>query len=233
MLKIAIVEDESLCVDSLKSGIDAFCAQKGESYAADVFGDAESFLAANSKPYDVVFLDVKLPGKDGISTGIELREKNESIIIIFVTTIASLAIEGYRCQALDYIIKPIKFRHFEFTMNRALHIVKKQEKKLALSGTNGNMQFVSLSDIIYIEHSNRKLLWHINGDIIESSGSLGEAEKDLEDGGFYRLDRHMLINLKHTRLQPPDKLLLDQTVFDLTKKQYVAVMNELNLYIAR
>ncbi len=233
MLKVAIVEDESECVNDLKSCLSSFCAQKEESFDADVYADAEGFLRTDSTIYDIVFLDVKLPGMDGIAAGVELREKNDSVVIIFVTTMAHMAVEGYQCHALDYLIKPLKYSHFEFAMDRAIHIARDLKKKLMLTETDGGIRYVSYSDVLYIENFERKLRWHINGDTLVTAGSLRDAEKALADDSFYRLSRGMLINLKYARLTPPGQLSIGDIICPLTKKQYIAVMNEISRYLSR
>ncbi|MEP6710626.1 MAG: response regulator transcription factor [Candidatus Saccharibacteria bacterium] len=105
-MRVLVVEDTIRIADTIKIGL----AQEG--YAVDVEYDGDAGLrAALSEPYDIVILDVMLPGMDGISVCKELRANNNTIPVLMLTakTQDRDVIEGLNVGADDYLAKPFSF----------------------------------------------------------------------------------------------------------------------------
>jgi two-component system, OmpR family, copper resistance phosphate regulon response regulator CusR len=104
---ILIVEDEIKIADTLKSGL----IEQG--YTAEVAYDGETGLQMfESNKYDIIVLDLNLPGISGYDLCKIIRSSNSQIPVIMLTALSSLEdkIEGYDAGADDYIIKPFEFK---------------------------------------------------------------------------------------------------------------------------
>ena len=107
-MRILIIEDEAKLAKSLKLGLEQ------EGYAVDYLLDGESGqqrLELSSNDYDLVILDVMLPGKDGISVCRYWREKNITTPVLMLTArdVVSDKITGLDAGADDYLVKPFSF----------------------------------------------------------------------------------------------------------------------------
>ena len=71
-----------------------------------MFHNPAEFLESYTKDYDLVFLDVEMPGLNGIETAKELRHMDSNVVIMFITNMAQYAIHGYEVEAVDYVLKP-------------------------------------------------------------------------------------------------------------------------------
>ena len=105
--RILLVEDEQKIADTLKLGL-------GENgYAVDIAYDGRiGWKLFDTHKFDLVVLDINLPGIDGYELCKKIRKKNAQIPVIMLTALSSLndKIEGYDAGADDYIIKPFEFR---------------------------------------------------------------------------------------------------------------------------
>jgi DNA-binding LytR/AlgR family response regulator len=121
MIKIAIVEDEIKEQENLLSCLKELQQQEMVSLETQTFSNASSFLEAYRHNFDIVFFDIEMDGLNGMDAAKELRQLDKSVIIIFVTNLAQMAVKGYEVEALDFIVKPIEKATFLLKMKRVLN----------------------------------------------------------------------------------------------------------------
>ena len=117
MFKVAIVEDDRVASDTLKEYIERFAAEKNEKIEAEVFEDGLKFIGGYKPVYDIVFMDVVMPGINGIETAKKLREIDNGVVLVFITSMAQYAINGYEVDAADFLLKPVSY--FTFSLKLA------------------------------------------------------------------------------------------------------------------
>ena len=105
MIKIAIVEDDESVSKELKTLIGQFMKKTGQRGNVSQFPSAESFLFTDVAQFDLVFMDIHLPKMDGMETAKKLKEIAPLTLLIFVTSIAKYALEGYGVGAFYFIVK--------------------------------------------------------------------------------------------------------------------------------
>lgn len=105
MYHIAIVEDEKEFSLQLVEYLKQYEKENGVEIQVSVFGDGESILKDYSSDYDAVFLDIQIPGIDGMQTAEAIREQDEEVVLMFITNMAQYAISGYAVGALDFVMK--------------------------------------------------------------------------------------------------------------------------------
>lgn len=108
-MKIALVEDNELHRTQISQEIQAYFDELGEAYELRVFSNGSDMLDHHHTVggYDLLLLDIQLPGMDGVSLASQIRQSDEKVIIVFITSMTAYAVQGYRVCALDYILKPI------------------------------------------------------------------------------------------------------------------------------
>lgn len=115
MIHIAIVEDVKAEADLLQGCLEQYRQDNHIVFQLHFFPDADTFLQTDTHTFDIVFMDVDMPGHNGIEASRVLRETNKTIVLLFVTNLAQYAIAGYEVDALDYILKPINYYSFLIT----------------------------------------------------------------------------------------------------------------------
>ena len=152
MIKVAIIEDNDQDAESLINEITRYSKENKIDINYQRFSNPILFLDKYEPNFDVVFFDIMMPLMNGIEASKKLRKLDEEIIIIFLTSLAQFAIEGYSVQALDYIIKPLNYYDFAMKFSRILPRIKKKEVESLIIKTKQGNQVININDIIYIDN---------------------------------------------------------------------------------
>ena len=129
MLKIAIVEDERECQEALIEHLRKYEKEKNEAFIVRIFNDGIDILDDYSADYDLIFLDIHMKYQDGMTTAKRIREVDADAQIVFITALAQYAIEGYKVNALDFILKPVVYEQLAMTMDKVLAVTSKYHKE--------------------------------------------------------------------------------------------------------
>ena len=127
MINIAFVEDDLNFLELFNSFCDEYAADNKLDFNYHHFGNAEVFLEkCKTTAFDLVFMDIELPGLNGMETSKKLRQMDSKVVIVFVTNMASFAIEGYQVNAFDFILKPLVKQTFFMKMDRIVEKIKSE-----------------------------------------------------------------------------------------------------------
>lgn len=154
-MRIAICDDEVAMVQILEEKIKKLLPDA----VIDKYLSGDELIASGSKP-DILFLDIQMPGMDGMETAKMLRQDNEDMILIFVT-----AAEEYVFQAFHYLVKPFSDEKLKEVVTKAVHNIKRssrleKDEKYIMVQTAGSHIKIFLRDIVYAEVYNRKVIIH-------------------------------------------------------------------------
>lgn len=148
-MRILVVEDEHKIANSIKKGL------QQESFAVDVaYKGSEGYDLASSEPYDVVVLDLMLPGMDGIEICRKLRKEGSHIPILILTAKGQLKdkVEGLNSGADDYLTKPFAF---EELLARIRALIRRPKN---LTGTLLKVKDLILDTVTYeVKRSDKKI----------------------------------------------------------------------------
>lgn len=197
-MKIAICEDDTTQQNILTAALDSYRTPASDHVQYDVYHNGLDLLASiNTHPYDVLLLDILMPGFNGIETAREIRESNEKIPIIFLTTSQEFAVESYRVHAFDYLMKPVEQDALFETLDRAFTMTESTLEKSILVQTAKAVYALSLSQIEFVEINNRTLSFHlIDGTVKSISGRLSDYEDALlKHPEFLKIHRSYIINM--------------------------------------
>lgn len=201
-LRIAICDDEQI----IRNEIIRLCREFEKSHSMEfelvTFSSGDKLLNYD-KRIDILFLDVQMPGLNGMETATKIREENESMFIIFVTGYRSFMQEGYKVKAFRYILKPIDEEEFMVTLGETIKEINKNFKVVA--GKFGKTYYIKPEEIVYIEYVNRTSLVRTTTDFIESTKTMAEWEEILNVGAFYRVHRSYIVNMLY--VEEIDKLI--------------------------
>ena len=150
-LKIAIIEDESNEQNKLLKLLEEQNSEELK-LQIEVFSSAVDFLKEFQANYDIIFLDIRMPYVDGMSCAERIRKLDKKVILVFVTSLAQYAIQGYSVNAFDYILKPVQEGSFNIKFTRILdyYIQNVSKHFISLPSENGLIK-IDINDIYYFE----------------------------------------------------------------------------------
>lgn len=196
-MKIAIVDDEKKATELIESYIEQFKKENRIRIETKVYRNPNDFLSDYRSDFDLILMDIEMPGLNGIETAKELRRMDPNVTLIFITNMAQYAIHGYEVDAVDFVVKPVSYADFAMKMQKAMrYVAQRQDDKLTLETVDGKIT-VAVSDIYYIEVVRHYLEFHTAHGMIKTRGVMKETEELLKDYHFARCNHGYLVNLKY------------------------------------
>lgn len=203
MLKIALCDDDLSALNEIDLLLQQYCAERSQEMERAAFWSPLELLAAMEKRmrWDILFLDIIMPGEDGISVAREIRQYDNTVKIIFLTSSSEFAVDSYTVGAYYYQIKPVEKQSFFRLMDAAISECEKARRCGLILRCKSGITRVDLDRLEYCEVIGRTLLFYLeNGEILESIGSLDElAGKLSQYENFMRPHRSFLINMEYIR----------------------------------
>lgn len=208
MVHIAIVEDEAAEREKLKDYVERFAKEYPEPIRVSTFSDGIGIVSPYQEGYDIILLDIQMAVMDGIRTAERIREKDEDVILIFITNMVQYALKGYSVNALNFVLKPVSYFAFCEALNQALKKIRNRQDRFAVIKVEDGVIRLRLGDLIYAEMENRKVLLHtVNGDYT-TGGTLLKLENLLADPRFFRCHSGYLVNLQKIEKIQADTVVL-------------------------
>ncbi len=195
MYTIAICDDEADFLDWLEKALMRYAEEAGEPFKIIRFGEGRQLLEARTEKLNLIFLDVRMPGLNGIRTAEEIRKKDEGVDIIFLTSMIQHAVSGYSVKALSYLVKPLPYDVLKAELDRWLGSIKKRDEVFWAVQNDAGTYRIMLKSLQYIETYNRNLLIHTDQDRIVCYKKLRDVEAELSPHGFSRSHSGFLVNL--------------------------------------
>ena len=199
MLQIAICDDEKFYRDRIQTLLAGYLEKRQLEYTITRFFSGEDFLSRgeNIVQFDIVFLDISINAIDGIETALQIRAFQSRTEIVFVTAFINYVLEGYKVNAVRYILKDTLDTAVEECMDAILR--KRQLRQVSFSFLEGEQRLYT-DNILYIESRKHKAVFFcLESKLINLTiyDKLDHIEKKLEGHGFLRIHKSYLVNMKH------------------------------------
>ena len=199
-MKIVLCDDEPYVLSVIDEYFQRYKDKHGGEYTLIKFVDGTSLLQYLEKGHnvDIFFLDIQMPGINGMEVAHKIRARDSNVKIFFLTSILKYALEGYRVNAERYLTKPLNFSRFEKEVLRITKIMELENRRFFIEKTDQGIFKIKLSDIIYIETVGRNTLIHTIDREIMSYHNMKEHEEIL-DKSFFRCHRGFIVNLAYVK----------------------------------
>ena len=201
MIKIAFCDDDMEVLHQMNELLDRYRVERNEDITYVAFQSPFELLTEIEKGIrpDILFLDLVMPGQNGMDVAKEIRQYDTNMKIIFLTSSPEFAVESYSVGAYFYQLKPIWEESFFRLMDAVLAECEKKKKNSLILRSKDGITRIDLQQLEYCEVLGRKLLFHLeNGAVLESAGSLDDlAGQLMQYSNFFRPHRSFLVNMEY------------------------------------
>ena len=229
MIRVAIVEDDGAERERLRNCLRWVEESEGLQLHVTEFPSGTAFIGSFEGGYDLIFMDIEMPGMNGMETARALRKMDASVLLIFVTNMAQYAIAGYEVEALDFILKPVNKYSFAIKMKRALSRIPKRTEEFVTVKCEGELRQVLISSIRYLDMDGHYVVYHTTEGNLEEYGTLKEAYAKINKPSFAFVNRSCLVNLYHVSKVSRSSVTVGENSLDISrpqKKGFLAAMSD-------
>ncbi len=231
--RIAIVEDDNGYRETLSNYIKQYETERGTSFEIEQYEKADDFLAVYQGDYDIILMDIEMPGTNGMEAAETIRKTDAQVVIMFITNMAHFAIKGYEVGALDFVLKPIQYYNFANKMDRAMQLVENRGSKLVMIQTGSGIRKIDSKDIYYVEIQNHILCYHTRQGDFEVRGSLKSVEEELPKGMFAKCSNWCLVGLTHVSEIKDDIAVVEGQELQISRRSKKAFLTALIRSVGR
>ncbi len=190
-MQILIVDDEALGRSRLKRMLTAL------GYGTIVEADSadEAFEAVKETPFDLVFLDINMPGTNGLELGYELRYQSPEIAIIFQTAYDEHALKAFDIGASGYLVKPFSVDQLAKSIERVRPLQKRADDFRIMSKNGESYYLLKPEEIFYVKADLSEVQLRTSKGFSYYAQKISDLEKWLAPYNFVRVHRSYLINI--------------------------------------
>lgn len=225
MLKCIAIDDEPLALRQ----ISAYIAKIPYLELAATFNnaiEAQQWLA--SERVDLIFVDINMPDLNGVDF---VRALTDRPMVVFTTAYSEYAIDGFKLDAVDYLLKPFSFADFSRAAAKANSLYELRQGRLPAQpdsdseATPKDREYISvkadykvslvrIADIVYIESEGEYVRMHLgDGSTITTLFRLKNMEAALPSEQFMRVHRSYIVNLRAIRSYVRGRIFLSDTEY--------------------
>ncbi len=232
MLEIAVCDDESFYREKIQRLLEEYLAERSLEYRIQLFLSGEEFLkhCENRVKYDIVFMDINMEKVDGIQAAMQMRAFHSDTYLVLVTAFINYALEGYKVNAVRYIMKDT----LDTAMTECMDAVMEKMKiaQVSFSFMEGERKLYT-DNILYVESRKHKsVFFYMEAEIVKYQiyEKLDWVEEKLSGFHFLRIHKSYLVNMKHIRkinnytafLDTGEELPVPRPRFRAAKETFVA-----------
>ena len=228
-MKIAVCEDEIKQQDHVQELLAAWKKQTGSCLDVDFFTSGEPFLTSwqSGVRYDMVFLDIHMAGMDGMKTALRIRQLDEQLLIVFLTSRMEYVLKGYEVNAWRYLLKPVHPSEFFLCLNKAKELSDREQNYFVIF-TNNRYIKVVYEDITYIESFGHYIEINTTEKSFQTRIGISQMEERLPEY-FFRCHRSYLINTKRITELRDQQVLIGEKVLPLSGKRRQELIDKMNI----
>ncbi len=200
MIQIAVCDDDALVRKQIAKLLEDYALLNDIDISIKEYGDGSENVRdiRNSMYFHLIYMDIEMKKMDGLKAAEQIREVDATVPLIFVTSYAAYAIEGYHVRALMYLLKPVEEEKFFKAFETALREMRKNEMYFVYE-TNRNIVKLPMKEILYFESNNKKVEAYMTTGVHSFTAKLDAVERSLErsETAFLCIHKSYLINFAH------------------------------------
>lgn len=230
MVKIAFCDDDSAVLNTLQEFLDRYRVEKNQELDFTAFHSPLDLLEAIDRGtcFDILLMDVLMPGENGIQAAAEIRSRDKNVKIIFLTSSEEFAVQSYAVGAYYYQLKPIREGTFYHLMDSVLATCEKEQNSSLILRCKNGITRIEPKQLEYCEVIHRTRFFHLRGgSVLESMGSMDElCDRLAPYTNFFRPHRSYVINLDYVQnLSARGITMFSQAEIPIPRGKYNEVKN--------
>jgi DNA-binding LytR/AlgR family response regulator len=230
-IQIGICDDRAEDIKILTEALYDYDA----SFKISAYNDGESFIEdwlEGKVLFDIVFLDIYMPGVNGIETARQMRADMKNAKIIFISSSNEHYPEAYDLFAFNYLLKPLNRERLNRVLDQALADIMGERQQQISFSYKGTTYRIFCREILYIESSDKTIYFHMTDKrILQCYGKLDELLKQLPEDSFIRCHQSFVVNILHVREMADNHFRIDQAVISISRKYMKAVKDKYFAYL--
>lgn len=238
MLRIAVCDDNNKELESINWLIIEYINQHPENdisvvYFQSAYNLIDSICNQNSR-FDIYLLDIIMPNINGIKIGEFIRNRDDTSLIIYITSSPDFAIQSYSVQAFYYLMKPFTKKELFSILDKALKKIDAEISQVLLVKTKSGISPVKFHNLMYAESKAHCFFYHLSDGEIVKSVTLRESFHTvvsplLNDSRFIKISVSFVVNMGYVKavngssfLMADDiELSISRSIYTEVKKQYI------------
>lgn len=228
MISMAVIEDNEEFAGMLKRRI-ALETDWGVPVSVSVYLSPAEFLKdiAGGASVDVAFLDVEMPGMNGMELAAEIRTRNREMLLVFVSSFSQYAVEGYQVYAFDYLLKSQMDRRWDKLAGRLKKALGESREKLYTVQTLNRTERIPINDILYIYKEEKYALIAVGRERIAVRKTMREVAEELKGHKqFVQVKKGILVNMEKIQKATARELVMKDGECIAIGRMYVDAVRE-------
>ena len=231
MFQVAIVEDDVQYRDQLEAYIRKYETESGESFGIRMFSDGDEIVDHYAGNYDIIFLDIEMRRLNGMEAARIIRSLDREVILIFITNMAQYAIQGYEVEAMDYVLKPIRYFAFSQEMEKAVKRLKAMPRQVIRIEQDQGVMLLNAQEISWMESQGHNIIIHKGEETWSVRMTMKEMEADLQESGFARCNSGYLVNLAFVKKVDHGEVYVGDVALPISRSRRRDFMEKLTNYL--
>lgn len=232
-MRILLCDDDKVILEQLRLLVsDYFRENGGQQPELVCYGCGEALLRAETRA-DIAFLDVEMPGINGIQLGAKLKERNPHIKIFIVTSYPDYLDEAMKFQVFRYLSKPIDKERLFRNLKDAVYQHNMESREFPIV-TNDGVFVRRAEEIVCVEAVQRKVLIHTVDGILQSTHTMEHWRQTLTLPCFYMTHRSFIVNMRFVSMIDRDRVRLkyrgQELYAYLTRRKYTSFKDTYLIY---
>lgn len=233
MLRISLIDDDVEFLEIAKKMLHGYLVEKAIPCRIDLFINPELLYLefAEKREYDICFLDIEMPGMDGVELAERIRELSDFTYIIFLTSHREFIKVGYKVRAFDFITKDQMVEELPDVMGRLFRRRERDEKEFYTIRNHSRYERIAYRDIIYIYKQDQNIRFVLKAEEKQERKAIRKVLDELDNNTFMLVERGYIVNLGHiVRIKAREVLLSNGKSLIISKEHIQEVREHLGMF---
>lgn len=236
IIAVVLEDQESDCL-RLKSYIKRYAQEHSVDIETVVFQNGLDLVKNYRDDFDILFVDIEVPGMNGMKVSEQVRSFDMLIPIIITTNMAQYAIKGYEVDALGFIVKPLPYSMFSYYLSKALTKCERNRKLkennvLTITTAAGSMRQMYVDEIKYIVKEKNYIVYYlVSGEQIKERGAMKDILPRFENTPLKQCSSGCLVNLRFVKQKEGNEVHLAEISFSIAMPYRKTFTKELMDYV--